>query len=272
MAEETDFSRTEPASPRRLQEARPRGDLPRSGEFSAWLVLVATLAALSWQAPKLLHSMQTLFRAAFVDAAHSSPTILAESLHGMLWAVLPVLAVAFFAALVAPLLLSGWMYAPPHAEFARTSPVKPVVRLLSADAWFDVLLVVLKLSLAGVAVWWMLERIGPELSTAEDGTSLWSGGAWLWRGLLFLAAALALASALDAAWRWWRYLRRHAMTYQEVLAEAREAELPAEVRAQLQARLQQAGQGASRSAAAEDAPAEKLPAGAERKTVGEARG
>ena len=35
------------------------------------------------------------------------------------------------------------------------------------------------------------------------------------------------------------------MTYQEVLAEAREGELPAEVRAQLRERQQQAGQGAN---------------------------
>jgi flagellar biosynthetic protein FlhB len=65
--------------------------------------------------------------------------------------------------------------------------------------------------------------------------------------VLAVAGALALAVALDAGWRWWRYLRRHAMTWQEVLAEAREAELPAEVQAQLRARQQQAGQRPLRS-------------------------
>jgi len=68
--------------------------------------------------------------------------------------------------------------------------------------------------------------------------------AWIERGMLVLAAALALAAALDAGWRWWRYLRRHAMSWQEVLAEAREAEVSPEIRAQLRDRQQQAGQGA----------------------------
>jgi flagellar biosynthetic protein FlhB len=65
------------------------------------------------------------------------------------------------------------------------------------------------------------------------------------RGVLALAAALALSAALDAGWRWWRYLRRHAMTWQEVLAEAREAEGSPEMRAQLRSRQQQAGRGAN---------------------------
>jgi len=76
-----------------------------------------------------------------------------------------------------------------------------------------------------------------EMSVALDVTAAWVG-----RGVLVLAAALALTAAVDAGWRWWRYLRRHAMTWQEVLAEARESEVNPEVRAQLRGRQQRAGQ------------------------------
>lgn len=248
MAEETDLSRTEPASPRRLQEARRKGDVPRSSEFSAWLVLAAVLGALSWQATPLLHAMQGLFRTAFAGAPRSSYIILSEPMQALSWALLPVFAAGFVAALAAPLLLSGWTYSLPRAVPGRAHPSRPLSRLLSAQAWFDTLLVLLKLLAAGAAVWWMLENAGPELLATEPDTALRTAAHWIGRGMLVLIAALALVSALDAAWRWWRYLRRHAMTYQEVLAEAREAELPAEMRAQLQARQQQAGQGARASA------------------------
>ena len=40
MAEETDLSRTEPASPRRLQQVRSAGDVPRSAELTAWVMLL----------------------------------------------------------------------------------------------------------------------------------------------------------------------------------------------------------------------------------------
>lgn len=245
MAEETDLSRTEPPSSRRLQEARSAGDVPRAGELTAWLVLLASLGVLGWQAPRLLLAMQDLIPAAFADPARPSSPLFLASAQAMLWALLPVLAAAFAAALVAPLLLSGWVYAPARADLARANPFKAFSRLLSADAWFDAMLALLKLLIAGVVVWWALASGWADLPAEGGRAALSDTAAWVGRGVLALAGALVLVAALDAGWRWWRYLQRHAMSWQEVLAEAREAELPAEVRAQLRARQQQAGQGQS---------------------------
>lgn len=245
MAEETDLSRTEPASPRRLQEARSAGDVPRSAELTAWVVLLSSLAMLGWQAPRLLNALQSLTEVAFMHAAHPLSPVLLEAAESALWALLPVLVAIFVAALLAPMLLSGWVYAPQAAQIdlARVNPFKSLVRLLSADGWFDGSLALLKLALAAGAVVWALTSGWPglqELSATGAETSLVAAVAWVGHGVLALAAALALGAALDAGWRWWRYLRRHAMTWQDVLAEAREAEVHPEIRAQLRGRQQQA--------------------------------
>ena len=105
----------------------------------------------------------------------------------------------------------------------------------------------LKLALAAAAVGWALTSGWPglqSLTRSAMSVALDATAAWVGRGVLALAGALALAAALDAGWRWWRYLRRHAMTWQEVLAEAREAEVHPEIRAQLRSRQQRAGQAA----------------------------
>jgi len=247
MAEETDLSRTEPASPRRLQEARSAGDVPRSAELTAWVVLLSALAVLSWLAPRLLNVLQALTEAAFIHAAQPFSPALLEAAQSALWAVLPVLVVIFVAALLAPMLLSGWVYAPQvtQADLTRANPFKPLLRLFSADAWFDGSLALLKLALLAAAVGWALTNGWTGLNGLLDATleeSLVATAAWVGRGMLAVAAALALGAALDAGWRWWRYLRRHAMTWQEVVAEAREAEVHPEVRAQLRGRQQQAVQ------------------------------
>ena len=247
MAEETDLSRTEPASPRRLQEARSAGDVPRSAELTAWVVLLSALAVLGWTAPRLLNALQTLTEAAFIHAAQPFSPALLEAAQSALWAVLPVLVVIFVAALLAPMLLSGWVYAPQvtQADLTRANPFKPLLRLFSVDAWFDGSLALLKLALLAAAVGWALTNGWTGLNGLLDGTldeSLAATAAWVGRGVLAVAAALALGAALDAGWRWWRYLRRHAMTWQEVVAEAREAEVHPEVRAQLRGRQQQAVQ------------------------------
>jgi len=247
MAEETDLSRTEPASPRRLQQARSAGDVPRSAELTAWAVLLSALGMLGWLAPRLLNALQVLTEVAFIHAAQPLSPIFIQAAWAALWAVLPVLGVIFAAALVAPILLSGWVFAPQaaQADLTRANPFKPFARLFSVESLFDGSLVLLKLALAAAAVGWVLTSgwsglhslTRSAMSVALDATAAWVG-----RGVLMLAATLTLAAAADAGWRWWRYLRRHAMTWQEVLAEARESEVNPEVRARVRGRQQQAGQ------------------------------
>lgn len=246
MAEETDLSRTEPASPRRLQQARRAGDVPRSAELTAWAVMMSALGMLGWLSPRLLDALQRLTEVAFIHATQPLSPVFIEAAWAALWAVLPVLGVIFAAALVAPVLFSGWVFAPHAAEadLTRVNPFKPFTRLFSVEALFDGSLVLLKLALAAATVGWVLTHgwsglhsvARSEMSTALDATAAWVG-----RGVLVLAAGLTLAAAVDAGWRWWRYLRRHAMTWQEVLAEARESEVNPEVRARVRGRQQQAG-------------------------------
>ncbi len=247
MAEESDLSRTEPASPQRLQEARNAGDVPRSAELSAWLVLLVALGFLTWSATRLFTAMQTLIESALIHAAHPVSPVLTESVHAVLWATLPVLVAIFIAALVAPMVLFGWVFAPQaaQADLTRATPFKSLGRVFSADFWFDGGMVLLKLALVGVAVGWALTSGWPDFQRLAGGTNdlaLDSTVAWIGQGVLALAAALAVAALLDAGWRWWRYLRRHAMTWQEVLAEARESEVSPELRAQMQGRQQHVGQ------------------------------
>jgi flagellar biosynthetic protein FlhB len=247
MAEESDLSRTEPASPRRLQQARSAGDVPRSAELTAWVVLLTALGMLGWSSPRLFKALQALIESAFLSAAHPFSPIFLKAAQAALWAVLPVLVAIFIAALVAPMVLSGWVFAPQitQVDLTRANPFKPLSRLFSAESFFDGSLALVKLALAGIALGWALTSGWPGLQSLGGSgmnVALEAVAAWVGRGVLALAAAFAVAAALDGGWRWWRYLRRHAMTWQEVLAEARESEGSPEMRAQMRGRQQQAGQ------------------------------
>ncbi|MDP2057719.1 MAG: EscU/YscU/HrcU family type III secretion system export apparatus switch protein, partial [Thiobacillus sp.] len=203
MAEETDLSRTEPASPLRLQQARSAGDVPRSAELTAWVVLMSALGMLGWLAPRLLNALQALTEAAFIHATQPLSPVFIEAAQAALWAVLLVLVVIFVAALVAPMLLSGWVFAPQvtQADLTRTNPFKSFTRLFSADSIFDGSLALMKLALAAAAVGWALTSGWPglqNLAGSEKTVTLDAAAAWVGRGVLALVAALALAAALDA--------------------------------------------------------------------------
>lgn len=247
MAEETDLSRTEPASPRRLQQARAAGDVPRSSELTGWVVLLSALVVLGWLAPRLLQGLAGLVEASLRLAAQPAMEPLPSGpLLELLLLFLIVLAVVFIALLVAPMLLSGWVFAPRRmeADIGRLNPFRPLWRLFSAEAWFDVGRTVLKFVLVAGALGWTLATGWHSLAGLPLGPTAQAAGvayAWLGRGLMAVLAALAVVVVLDGGWRWWRYLRRHAMTWQEVLAEAREAEGSPEMRARMRQRQQQFG-------------------------------
>ncbi|MFZ0105385.1 MAG: EscU/YscU/HrcU family type III secretion system export apparatus switch protein [Thiobacillus sp.] len=247
MAEETDLSRTEPASPRRLQQARAAGDVPRSTELTVWVVLLSAFAALGWLAPRLLQGLGELVQVSLRHAGQPDrdPLVMAQALE-LLLLLLPLLAVVFIAALVAPMLLSGWVFAPQfmQADIRRLNPLAALARLFSYEAWFDVLKTLLKLTLVAAAVWWAFSSGWTallELPTGGVESAAIAASAWVGRGVLAVMGALAIVAVLDGGWRWWRYLRRHAMTWQEVLAEAREAEGSPEMRARMRQRQQQGG-------------------------------
>ena len=239
MAEAHDPSRTEPASARRLQAARRVGDVPRSAELSAWLILFSALAGLFWLAPALFSALGRLIEAAFRQAAHPDfpHPVLDEALYAALWAAVPLLVLAFFVTLIAPVVLSGWVTAPSALQMrtSRFAPLRAFSRLLSAEGGFDGGLGLLKLLLVAGALAWV--------GMPGAITDIFQAATWVGQGLIAVVGALALAAALDAGWRWWRYLRRHAMTPQEVLAEARESEISPELRARIRRRQQQTGQG-----------------------------
>ncbi len=248
MAEETDLSRTEPASPRRLQAARSSGDVPRSQELTAWAVLLSALAALGWLASRWFASLKTFMASSLETAAQPFPEHPFASILALLSSFLPLLGIVFVVVLIAPMLLSGWVFAPRAFAFdaQRLNPVTRLARLFSVESLFEAGKLALKFALVAAALGWTVLdtpvnlRILPGLLPGrafDETTTL------MWKALLAILGALALVAALDGGWRWWQYRRRHAMTWQEVLNEAREAEGSPEMRARMRERQHQANAG-----------------------------
>ena len=250
MAEESDLSRTEPASPRRLQQARSEGDVPRSAELTAWVVLFFALAALGWGGPTIFASLTQHFQSAFQSVADPFPADPFAPWLSLGSVLLPVLALIFVAVLIAPMLLSGWVFAPRALEFKaqRLHPLVVFQRLFSLDGVYVIAKTLLKFALIVGVVWlmlsgewtrmWNLPLESPEQS-ARGAAGL------LLQGLLAVVGALGVIAIVDTGWQWWRYRARHAMTWQEVLAEAKESEGSPEMRGRMLGRQQAAAQSAT---------------------------
>lgn len=250
MAVESFESRSEPASSKRLSEARARGNVPRSAELALLAMLLAAAGVLSYGGGKLFQSLVSMLAQGLQGAATFSFRHALELASHAGTAALPLLVAVFLAALIAPLLLSGWVFAPQILGFEaqRLDPLRPLRRLFSLDGLYGGFKSLLALIVLGAAIWAYLRQSWPELLAmwvTKPQASLPATAMWLGKGLMISSATVVLLALLDGLWQWWRYLSGLAMTRSEVLAEAREEEMSAAVRARMAGAREEAGRRAA---------------------------
>jgi flagellar biosynthetic protein FlhB len=235
MAEESDLERTEPASARRLEQAREEGQVARSQELSTFAVVLAGAAGLWLVGDRLAHSMRGLVRdaldferAAAFDEARGIGILGAQAFQALL-AFLPFGGVVLAAALLAPLLLHGWLFSPGAAapDIDRLDPLAGLQRMFSWNSLAELVKSLLKAGLlTATAVWvgwklgWEVVSLGgmPLESALEHTTRL--------AGISFLAllAALAVVVAIDVPYQIWSFRRKLRMTREELRQEMKETE------------------------------------------------
>ena len=248
MAEDnSDLERTESATPRRLEQAREEGQIPRSRELASF-ALLGGAALMAWLLmPQISREVQRMLaeslkfdRAMAFDPQHMLATAGREAWEGLL-AIAPLLALLTLFALLAPLLLSGWNFSSKALEpkFERLDPLAGLQRMFSSQGLAQLGLALSKtLLIVGFAAWAMWHERDATLGLV--GENLEEGIAHMARivGWCFLviAGSLGVLAAIDVPFQLWSYHKKMRMTKDEVRRESKEQEgdphLKAHIRAQ----------------------------------------
>src|SRR4051812_37927568 len=134
MAEESGEERTEPASPRRLEQAREEGDVPRSRELATFGVLMtagaglwATGGSLANKLAEVLHSGLALDREQVFNSDVLMHRVFTDIASVML-ACLPLALAVMVVALASPLLIGGWLFTPKAfmPNFGKLNPINGI--------------------------------------------------------------------------------------------------------------------------------------------------
>jgi flagellar biosynthetic protein FlhB len=233
--------KTEPATPKRLEEARRKGQIPRSRELSMTAVLLAGTLLLYADGASLTAGIRDLMvRSLSFDArAIEDPARMMEAFASASYSVLalcmPLFAALSAAAVLGSLAVGGWIFTPePVApRFERLDPVAGLGRIFSLNGFVEVLKAVAKatfIAAFAVGVLWLTMDSLLGLSDQPLQTAMSSS---LSLSLLTLGAcsgALLLVAAIDAPYQLWSYQRQMRMTRQEVEDELKESEGRPEVR------------------------------------------
>lgn len=247
MSETADrHDRTEAATPKRLEDARREGRIPRSRDLTAAAVMVTAGIALmvagdsmGHQLGELMRNALTISRAQAFDEGAMARAFGSLSLLA-LYAIAPVLLLTLVAAVAAPLALGGWSFSGQAIapDLSRLNPVTGLGRLLSLRSWVELLKALAKFAVVGVAatlVLWLnmdkLMGLGGEPIHAAIGHSISLAG----QALIVLTAALVLIAAVDVPFQVWQYNQDMRMTREEVRQEHKESDGSPEMKGRIRA-------------------------------------
>lgn len=159
-----DSSKTEDPTPRRLEEARKKGQVPLSREMNSWvMLLMATMLVLALSGPMVTSLGQGL--RTYLEQAHALPGVpggLRSVLGGALLETLKILLLPFLllmaAAFLGPFLQIGPLFAPEAVkpDISKISPIKGWKRLFSTRALMEFAKGILKIGIVAVVAYILL--------------------------------------------------------------------------------------------------------------------
>lgn len=241
MAEDSDQERTEAATPRRLEEARERGQVPRSRELNTFVVTLTGAIGLLIYGEQFIASLSDLMQRGFRltrEQAHD-PYWLGRMFSELSLTALrdfaPLLILLVIAALGTPMALGGWSFSSEALgfKFERLNPIEGLKRLFSWQGLAELGKSVVKFLLISWVGVWLIRRHFAELLVAGRGDLLvgldFLGGVFSW-GFLFLAMALVIIAAADVPFQLWEHSHGLKMTRQEIRDEVKESEGRPEVK------------------------------------------
>jgi len=241
---DTGQERTIPATPRRREEARRRGQVAKSREVNSALMLLAALAALSLLGPRLLREVGNTFGLFFASPTYQS--IAGGDLAAVLLLVLerffviltPFLMVMVLVAVLVNVLQVGFLFSGEAVspKWERIDPVAGLKRLLSKRSLMELLKSLLKIAVVGYVCLNTIRQAVPDLATLADRgldeVFFYLGEVGFKVGIR-AGIVLIVIAIIDYAFQRYEYEQSIKMTIQEFKQEMREVEGDPMIRARI---------------------------------------
>ena len=250
MAEESDLEKTEPASPRRLEKAHEEGQVARSRELGTFVMLSTGLGCL-WASGSLmadhlgsaLRNGLQFERASAFDASHMMVQAGSAIVHA-LQALAPLLAAMMVAALVAPMLLGGWLLSGKSLmpKFSKLNPIAGIGRMFSTETLAELIKTLVKSLLVGYIAWWVISGNLPvimSLMAEPVHEALAHTLTLVARTCALIIGSLLLVAGLDVPYQLWSHHKKLRMSREDLRQEQKESDGDPQVKAQIRRQQQQ---------------------------------
>jgi flagellar biosynthetic protein FlhB len=246
MAQENEDGqeKTEEATPKRLEEAREKGQVPRSRELTTMAMLLMAAVSMSLmgrhmveQLGQIMHHGLEIERAKLFDH-WAVIELLGSALGQAALVVAPFLLVMLVTAFAAPIALGGWSFSTESLAFKpeKLNPLQGMKRIFAVRGLVELVKSLAKFLLigsvgAGLLWHYMPELMGLGRESVESGLA--HTGSILSKSFIALSAALLLIAAVDVPFQLWDHAKNLKMTRQEVRDEHKNTEGKPEVKSRI---------------------------------------
>ena len=253
MASDTAQEKTEQATPKRLREAREKGQIPRSKELNSLALLLAASGGLLVMGETIITDIkEIMYQGLALESARSMDTsMIVENFSNAvlqgLTAITPLFVVLIAIVIMTPVGLGGWSFSTKSISFRweKLDPIKGFGRIYAWRSIMELLKVLVKFVLvavtSGFIIWSLIDEIlglGNEpLPTALSHLANLCG--WLF---LASSSVLIAVAAIDVPFQLWQHAKELRMTKQEVKDESKETDGRPEVKSRIRALQQELSQ------------------------------
>lgn len=244
MAQDDGQDRTEEATPKRQQEAREKGQIPRSRELNTMAMMLAAAAVFIFMGSGIIQDLLDFMGHSFTPSRElifdfrATPNVFMDSILEVLGIITPFFIVMVIVAIFSSIALSGWNFSSKVFEikFEKLNPITGMGRLFSMRSLMELLKAAAKFIIISSAAFVLLWTKASEFVTLGNKSidvALADLGNLLVWSFLTVSLTLVLLAIIDIPFQIWDHGKQLKMTRQEIRDEMKQTEGNPEVKSRI---------------------------------------
>ena len=246
MSESADDKTEEPTA-QKLKKAREDGQVARSTELPAAIIVIGAFLVLMLTGGWLITRLSAVFAQGFVfdrqliEKPLLLPAHFGEHLLAGFVLVMPIIVFTMIAAVVASGITGGYLlsFSAVMPKGSKLNPISGLKRIFGTHALVELGKAILKFVLVATVLWWSLvsnmEAL-VQIGQMSLEPALNAAGRMIMQSGLWVALSLAVIAMIDVPWQKYTFNKRMRMSKQEIKDEYKQMEGSPEIKAQIRRR------------------------------------
>jgi type III secretion protein U len=234
MSQDDSGDKTEQPTPKKLQDARKKGQVPKSKDVTSTVELLVWFAlafmAVGWATVELKGLMAHMLHVLHEPFANASAQLMAAAVKTLVALSAAVLLPVAAVGLLTEYLQAGpvWSLEKVKPKLENMNPVEGIKKMFTMDSLVELLKAIAKTAALGFIGWRAIQSLLPQLALLPLSTRPELLGNALWESarpvLVWTVVLFALLALLDGVYQRFSFTKRMRMSLRDIRQEMKDAE------------------------------------------------